>query len=39
MPDIVFGGVGHCVLQGEKHEIDASKVLFDNFNSCVWSGN
>ena len=36
---MVFGGVGHSVLQGKKHEIGASKILFDNFNSCVWVGN
>ena len=32
---MVFGGVGHSVLQDEKHEIGASNMLFDNFNSCV----
>ena len=29
----MFGGVGHSVLHGEKDEIGASKVLFDNFNN------
>ena len=33
MSDIVFGGVGHCVLQGKIDETGASKILFDNFNS------
>ena len=35
MSDIVFQGVGHNVLQGKIDEIDASKVIFDNFNSYV----
>ena len=34
--DIVFGGIGHSVLQGKTGEIDASKILFDNFNSYSW---
>ena len=35
MSDIVFRGVGHNVLRGKIDEIDASKVVFDNFNSYV----
>ena len=37
MPNIVFGGVRHCVLQGNIGEIGASNILFDIFNSCVWA--
>ena len=29
----MFEGVVHCILQDENDEIDASEVLFDNFNS------
>ena len=32
MSDIVFGGIGHCVLLGKIDETGASKILFDNFN-------
>ena|GEM_PF-1808053 len=35
MPNIVFGGIGHSVLQGKKDVLDASKILFDNFNTCL----
>ena len=35
MSDIVFRGVGHNVLHGKIDEIDASKLVFDNFNSYV----
>ena len=34
----MFGRVGHYVLQGKIVETGASKMVFDNFNSCCRLG-
>ena len=34
---MVFGDVGHYVSQGKKGGLGASNILFDNFNTYIWS--